>query len=106
MLRLRGRRLDQFTPARSAGIDHHFVAFASLAFLDPESLPDPTSFIQEMPNLQFEQIGDSQRRIDSHNKQQQVPIPFLSPQQIFNFGDLFTVADWLDEIHKLPPRFK
>jgi hypothetical protein len=86
-------------------VDDHFLSFPSLLLLDPEALPDPTSVIQEMPNLQFEQIGDAQRRIDSHNKQQHVSLSFFSPQQIFDLGDLLPVADWLDIIYKSPPNF-
>lgn len=63
-----------------AGVDHHFVAFPSLALLDPESSLDSPLLIQKVIDLQLQQIRDAQCGVDSHHEQQQITKTLLSSQ--------------------------
>jgi hypothetical protein len=68
--------------------------------MNQETLP-ASSYWSRTPEDLFATLQSSpQGCIDAYHKQQQVSIPFFSPQQVFDLGDLFSVADWFYEIHK------
>ena len=50
---------------------------------------------------QLEATADAQRSVDPHYKQQKIPEVFLRAEQVLDLGDLFLVADRLNEIHGL-----
>src|SRR5258708_16355519 len=52
-----------------AVIDNHFVAFATLFLTQPETRPHPLLVIQKVTDAELEKVGDSQRRVNSDDKQ-------------------------------------
>ena len=75
------------------------MVLAALLLANPKASFDALLFIQEIPDAQAQHVGDPEGRVNAYHEQQQVANATLSPQEVFDLGDPFSVANGFNKIH-------
>ena len=82
-------------------VDDHLVALAAFLLFEPEAVAHLAALVDEVADAQVQQVGDPQRRINPHYKQQKIAVTALALEQVFDLRNLVGGADRLDEIHSV-----